>query len=63
MTLEDYKKELDKHDWFYGMSEDSSIYKKGLYNESRLRDLTRLSKDHKETFEKKKNETLKAILK
>lgn len=45
MTLEEYKKELEKHDWYYYNSESMSVFTKGEDNEKQL---LKLAKDNKE---------------
>jgi len=62
MSIEDYKKELESHDWFYGMTEDNGIYRAGLHNEQRLAELSNLSKEHKELFKEYKENHYKKLL-
>ncbi len=45
MTLEEYKQELKKHDWYYFNSESMVVFDRGENNEKRL---LKLAKDNKE---------------
>ena len=45
MTLEEYKKELDKHNWYYHNSDSIVVFNKGENNEKRL---LKLAKDNLE---------------
>jgi hypothetical protein len=62
MTLEEYQIELNNHDWFYGMSEDNTIYRRGQHNQDRLSELSKLSPEHKAAYLKIKEEKYKQIL-
>lgn len=55
LTLKDYESMLKQHDWYYMMSEDSSVYKSGCHNQSKLRELSETSNEHKELFNKYQN--------
>lgn len=37
MTLEEYKQQLEAHDWYYHMSDDPSKYSLGYDNNVRLK--------------------------
>jgi hypothetical protein len=56
MTIEEYKKLLDKHDWYYYNSDSLKVFEKG---ESAEKNLLKLAKDNKEFtqafFEAKSN--------
>lgn len=45
MTLEEYKKELNKHDWYYHNSDSMKVFDQGEKNEIRL---LKLAKDNAE---------------
>lgn len=55
MKIEDYKKELENHDWFYGMSEDSNVYKRGQYAYNKLLELASISPQHTILFNEMKD--------
>ena len=46
MTLEEFEKELIAHDWWYEMSEDSGVHKRGLINYNRLVEISKESPEH-----------------
>jgi hypothetical protein len=50
MTLEQLYKELEKHDWYYRMSDDHRSYTSGYQNEFRLRTLARAIEGGTELF-------------
>jgi hypothetical protein len=50
LTIQDYKSMLDKHDWYYMMSEDANVYKKGSYSYAKVKELSYISDKHKELF-------------
>lgn len=56
MTLKEYKQKLDKHDWFYMMSDDPRWYDSGLAAETELEKLAEKDKELREAFDAKKNE-------
>lgn len=62
ISIEDYKKKLEEFDWFYEMSEDQSVYKRGLYSYSKLLDESNTTKEHKDMFLKIKEEKYKQII-
>lgn len=41
MTLTNLYDELDRHDWFYAMSDDHSVWTLGVADESRLNQLAK----------------------
>lgn len=50
LTIQEYKLMLERHDWYYMMSEDAGIYKAGAYSYSNIQGLSSTSKEHKELF-------------
>lgn len=53
MNLKEYKKRLDKHDWYYMMSDDHRIYEAGSAEEKELRKLAEARKTYKRAFDLK----------
>lgn len=51
MTLEEYQKELKKHDWYYFYSDSNSVVFKGQDNEKRLKELAKTDESFKTAFE------------
>lgn len=37
MTIKEYYKELENHDWYYSFSDDDTMYKRGYENELKLK--------------------------
>lgn len=50
MTLEDYKKELDAHDWYYMMSDSYGVWQRGERERKRLYNLSKISPEHEEAY-------------
>lgn len=51
LTLKEYEEMLKQHDWYYMMSEDYNVYKRGCYRHSELQDLAK-TKELKALFKK-----------
>lgn len=49
-SLKDYYDMLNKHDWWYQMSDDSSVYHKGREEQARLISISRDSDEHAQLF-------------
>lgn len=49
-----YEDALKKHDWYYIMSEDPSVFESGRFNHNRLVRLTVQSEEHRKLFNKYK---------
>jgi len=56
MTLKEFKQRLNKHDWYYSMSEDSRWYESGLAEQKELERLAETKPSFKKVFDAKKNE-------
>lgn len=56
ISLKDYQKQLEAFDWYYQMSEDPSVYKRGLHEYGKLKELADTSKEHLEAFNKMKEQ-------
>jgi hypothetical protein len=54
MNLKEYKIALNKHDWYYGMSDDPRVFNAGYAEEVRLEKLAESRKTYKKAFEAKK---------
>ena len=52
ITLNDFLNELDKHDWYYGYSDDGVAYKKGSENSIRLRAIAEQSAAYEALYKK-----------
>lgn len=52
MTLESYKERLERHDWYYMMSDDPRVYDSGKQEEDNLKKLAEGRKTYKEAYEK-----------
>jgi len=50
MTLQKFYKELEKHDWYYEMSDDNSVWRTGKESYYRLQDLAQESPSHCKLF-------------
>lgn len=37
MTIQEFKQELARHDWYYNFTDDHSVWKKGIANDRWLR--------------------------
>lgn len=55
MNFEDYKKRLNKHDWYYSMSDDPRVYESGLAEESKLKMLAARNKSFQKAYDTKRN--------
>lgn len=53
MTLQQYKKRLANHDWFYVMSGDRRAYEAGLAEENELKRLAKLDKLYQKAYDSK----------
>ncbi len=53
MNLEQYKKELDNHDWWYDYSDDHKTWKRGSENWKRLQEIGNESPEHYATLKAK----------
>lgn len=53
-TLKEYEDMLNKHDWYYMMSEDHYIYAKGAYKQQELKELA-TTDELKQMFEHYQN--------
>jgi hypothetical protein len=49
MTLEEYKKELQQHDWYYEFSDDHGVWQRGERASARL---SRIAREGNEEFKK-----------
>jgi hypothetical protein len=56
MTLEEYKTRLVAHDWEYEMSDDHSVYKRGLKDREELFKIAMTDVKYYELFNKIKKE-------
>lgn len=61
MTLREYKKRLDKHDWYYPMSDDPRWYDAGLTEENELRKLAQTKPSFAKAFEDKRDSIFKKL--
>jgi len=59
MTVEEFKIELEKHDWWYEMTEDPYVYAEGSANYRKLIKISKLSNEHLDLFDKTKKEKTK----
>jgi hypothetical protein len=50
MNIEDFKKQLDNHDWYYQMSEDRDVYRQGKYKHDKLVELSETNPEFKKLF-------------
>lgn len=50
MTVDDYRKLLNQHDWLYMFSDDHSAWKAGEASRQRIENLALLSRDHAEAY-------------
>ena len=51
VELSDYAARLQTHDWYYEMSDDPGVYKRGSAEQRWLEEQARRSDDHREAFE------------
>lgn len=56
ITLDQYKEMLNKHNWYYSLSDDQSVYNKGYDDEAKLRELTINNNQFLEEFNLKAKE-------
>ena len=61
MSKEEFINELNKHDWYYIMSDDPVIYDNGRFNNNRLLNLSKDNVELKELYNKKLQETNESI--
>lgn len=61
LSFEEYQDALEKHDWFYEMSDDQTIYDAGKFNYARLVSLSDTNKDFKEAFNTVRNKKFKNV--
>lgn len=53
LSLEEFEDNLKRHDWFYYMSDDHSVWQRGERDASRLMTLARLAtSDYRKLFNK-----------
>jgi len=50
IKLSEYHKQLLNHDWFFAMSDDSSVYNSAKKDDERLRTLSMCSINHQELY-------------
>jgi len=50
ITLSEYYDMLDKHDWFFDMSDDHSVWEAGRRARNKLKDIAWQSPAHKELY-------------
>jgi len=55
ITLQDYETLLKNHDWYYMMSEDSTIYRIGSRSYDDIKKLSNSSEKHLELFNQYQN--------
>lgn len=63
MTLREYKRRLNKHDWHYAMSDDSRWYDAGLAEENELKRLAETKPTFAKAFKEKKDSLFKKVSK
>lgn len=51
VTLREYYKMLDKHDWFFDMSDDHSVWSKGWLNDKLIHTTSTHSDEHKKLYD------------
>ena len=61
MTLREYKKRLDKHDWYYVMSDDPRWYDAGLAEEKELIKLAQSKPSFTKAFQDKRDSIFKKL--
>jgi len=62
MKLKEYKERLNKHDWYYMMSEDPRWYDSGHAEENELRQLAETKPSFKKAFDAKYKELFPSML-
>lgn len=55
ITLKEYEQMLKSHDWYYMMSDDPQVYKKGCYKQSELKEIAETNSNFKAMFDIYKN--------
>ena len=55
LNIKDYEEMLKQHDWYYMMSEDSNVYKRGSFKQQELRELSGINDEFKELFKQYQN--------
>ena len=55
LNIKDYEEMLKHHDWYYMMSEDSNVYKRGSFKQQELRELSGINDEFKELFKQYQN--------
>lgn len=61
MTLEEYKKRLQNHDWLYAYSDDPNVYERGRYEQETLEYLAKENPEFKQAFNKEKRDFFSKI--
>jgi hypothetical protein len=51
-SLTDYERRLKDHDWYYMMSDDPSVYERGLTNHRRLLAEANTSPEHQALYQR-----------
>lgn len=51
MTLKEFYQELEKHDWYYDMSDDHGVWERGTANKRRLEGIAEESEEHRKLYE------------
>lgn len=51
VSLQDFYKALESHDWFYDYSDDGSVYRRGRAEEDRIGKATATSPAHKALYD------------
>lgn len=59
MTLRQYRDRLNKHDWFYMMSDDRRIYESGKANETELQKLAKTDSNFQKAYDSKYKSVVK----
>lgn len=49
--LPEYYDMLSRHDWFYMMSDDRSVYSRGSSNEGKIQSIAKQSPEHRDLYE------------
>jgi hypothetical protein len=50
MTLREYYKQLEQHDWYYEWSDDFRVWQRGRDDKTRLEEISKLSSKHESLF-------------
>lgn len=51
MDIQEYFRELEKHDWYYSFSDDNGAYRRGHENEMRLKAIAAESEKHQRLYD------------